>query len=104
MYRSFDDDSDDDDNYDDDDSDDRRQFDDDDGDHQDLHDYYDIFQVFNCSAQRLASCIEAAGKGEIAVEGELETNILIVKVEKSRKGKRRKKGTRRRKKRKKGDN
>ena len=35
------------------------------------------------------------------MEGELETNILIVKVEKSRKGKRRKKGTRRRKKRKK---
>merc|ERR1719237_119102 len=32
------------------------------------------------SALRLASCIEAAGKGEIAVEGELETNILIVKV------------------------
>jgi len=35
------------------------------------------------SALRLASCIDAAGKGEIAVEGKLETNILIVKVSSS---------------------
>ena len=35
---------------------------------------------FHFSALRLASCIENAGKGKIAVEGKLETNILIIKV------------------------
>ena len=62
-------------------------------DHNDNHDNDD--QVFNCSALRLASCIEAAGKGEIVVEGKLETNILIIKVknEKWKKGKRGKRKT-----------
>ena len=43
------------------------------------HGYRLSYYIF-CSALRLATCIEAAGKGKITIEGRLETNILIVKV------------------------